>query len=268
MITAIDIGGTKTLIAQFSKDGIPINLVRFPTPQDPETFVTEVSQHLDQLSDISSIVIGIAGRASEGAIGGCRNLPQWEGFQLVKTLQKAYNYPITIENDGNLAALAEINNISPVPEVGLYLTISTGIGSGLVVDGQLAHRLSRHSYGHMVFDHEGKWQSWENFASGKAMSTRLGKMASEIRDPQDWEWIAEQIAIGLGAIIHPVNPEVIVFGGSVGAYLENFKQPLQKFLKERLSDPKLLPELVVAQHSHEAVLYGCYHYATHQLAHQ
>lgn len=268
MITAIDIGGTKTLIAQFGDDGAMGQPIRFLTPQDPEAFLQELDQHLRGLGDVSSIVVGVAGRASGGVISGGLNLVQWEGFELVKRLQEAYKCPVGIENDGNLAALSEINALSPVPKVGLYLTISTGIGSGLVVNGELAPLLSRHSYGHMVFNHEDKWQTWEAFASGKAMATRLGHLASEIKDPADWEWIAEQIAVGLLGIIHPVAPEVIVFGGSVGGFIEQYRAPLEKLLKERLSAPSLLPELRAAAHPNEAVLYGCYHYATHQLARQ
>jgi len=267
MITAIDIGGTKTLIAQFGDDGAMQQPVRFLTPQDPEEFLKELHAHLSQLN-ITSIVVGIAGRAFGGVISGTFNLPQWEGFELVKRLQEAYKCPVGIENDGNLAALAEINVLSPVPKVGIYLTVSTGIGSGLVVDGALAPQLSRHTYGHMVFNYEGSWRSWESFASGKAMAKHLGKLASEITDPADWQWIAEQIAVGLLAIIHPVNPGVIVFGGSVGGFLEHYRAPLEQLLQERLSEPDLMPELRTAAHPNEAVIYGCYHYATHQLNRQ
>lgn len=268
MITAIDIGGTKTLVAQFSDDGTLHTPVRFLTPQDPEAFLTELAVHMGALQNITSIVVGIAGRSPEGVIGGGFNLPQWEGFPLVKRLQEAYKCPVGIENDGNLAGLSEVNALAPVPKVGLYLTISTGIGSGLIADGELAHNLSRHTFGRMVFLYNGEWRTWQSFSSGKAIATHLGKFASEITDPAEWEWIAEQVSVGLGAIIHPINPDVIVFGGSVGAYLENYREPLEKRLRERLSNPDLIPQLVAAQHPNEAVLYGCYHYATHQLARQ
>src|SRR5687768_9417570 len=64
MITAIDIGGTKTLIAQFGDDGTMGQPIRFLTPQDPEAFLQELDQHLSGLGDVSSIVVGVAGRAS------------------------------------------------------------------------------------------------------------------------------------------------------------------------------------------------------------
>lgn len=268
MITAIDIGGTKTLIAQFGDDSIMSQPVRFLTPQDPEEFLRELHAHLDKLNSVTSIVVGVAGRAPGGVISGGFNLVQWEGFELVKRLQEAYKCPVDIENDGNLAGLSEINALSPVPQVGLYLTISTGIGSGLVVEGDLAHEMSRHTFGRMVFNYEGEWRTWQSFASGKAIAAKLSKLASDITDPKEWEWIAEQIAVGLSALIHPVNPDVIVFGGSVGAYLENYREPLEKMVKERLSNPDLMPQLVTAKHPNEAVLYGCYHYATHQFTRQ
>lgn len=267
MITAIDIGGTKTLLAQFSEEGVLRPPVRFLTPQDPEEFLRELDSHMAKVSNTSSIVVGVAGRASGGAISGGFNLRQWEGFPLVKRLQEAYKCPVGIENDGNLAALSEINSLSPKPQVGLYLTLSTGIGSGLIVNGELAPLLSRHSYGHMVFNRQGNWVTWESFSSGKNMANALGKLVSEITDPKEWEWVAEQVCPGLLAIIHPVAPQVIVFGGSVGGLLESYRTPLEQMLKERLSDPSLMPELKVAQHPNEAVLYGCYYYAKHHLSH-
>lgn len=266
MITAIDIGGTKTLVTQFGDDGKPLKPVRFLTPQDPEVFLEELSAHLNQFEQPTNIVVGVAGRATGGVISGGHNLPEWDGFQLVKRLEEAFKCPVAIENDGNLAALAEINSLAPVPQVGLYLTISTGIGSGLVVNGELATHLTDHTYGHIVLNHEGEWRSWESFSSGKVMSEKLGKMVSEIDDPQEFTWVAEQIAAGLCAIIHPIAPDVIVLGGSVGGLLESYREPLERLLKERLSDPSLMPELKAAQHPNEAVLYGCFYYATHQLA--
>jgi predicted NBD/HSP70 family sugar kinase len=266
MITAIDIGGTKTLLAQFSEDGALQQPVRFLTPQEPEDFLKELDRHMAKLSNVTSIVVGVAGRASEGVIGGGFNLPQWEGFELVKRLQAAYKCPVGIENDGNLAALSEINALNPTPTVGLYLTLSTGIGSGLVVNGELAPLLSRHSYGHIVLNHDGKWATWESFASGKNMARSLGKLVGDITEPQEWEWVAEQVCAGLLAIIHPVAPDVIIFGGSVGGLLESYREPLERMLAERLSAPSLIPQLRTAQHPNEAVLYGCYHYAIHQLS--
>lgn len=266
MITAIDIGGTKTLLAQFSEDGTLHKPVRFLTPQDPEEFLLVLDRHLREFGEVSTIVVGVAGRATRGVISGGFNLVQWEGFELVKRLEEAYKCPVGIENDGNLAALSEINAINPVPKVGLYLTLSTGIGSGLVVNGELAPLLSRHSYGHIVLNRNNSWVTWESFASGKNMAKALDKLVGEITDPSEWEWIAEQVCAGLLAIIHPVAPDVIVFGGSVGGLLDNYRAPLERILKERLSDPSLMPDLKVAKHPNEAVLYGCYHYAVNQLA--
>lgn len=266
MITAIDIGGTKTLVAQFGDDGKPIDPVRFLTPQNPEAFLEELATHLRKFEDLTCIVVGVAGRATGGVISGGFNLRQWEGFPLVKRLEEAYKCPVRIENDGNLAALAEINSLSPVPTVGLYLTISTGIGSGLVVNGELAPHLTNHSYGHIVLNHDGAWRDWESFGSGKAIAQKLGKMVGEITDPKELTWVAEQIGAGLCAIIHPVAPDVIVLGGSVGGLLEHYREPLERLLKERLADSTHIPDLKVAQHPNEAVLYGCHYYATRQLA--
>jgi predicted NBD/HSP70 family sugar kinase len=263
MITAVDVGGTKTLIAQFNGQKKMINELRFPTPEDQDEFLSELVKHLSSLDDVTSISMGIPGRAKDGVILYCPNLPLWKNVPVEKTLHSAFKCRVLIENDANLAGLAEINALSPLPEVGLYLTVSTGIGSGLVVNGRLASGLSGHSMGHMVFNHAGKWQEWEDFASGRAIVAHFGKLAQDLKTTKEWEWVAEQIAVGLCAILHPLRPDVVVFGGGVGEYLKHFKQPLEDILDKRLPDPSIRPPFHVAKHPYEAVLYGCYYHATH-----
>jgi predicted NBD/HSP70 family sugar kinase len=265
MITAVDVGGTKTLVAQFNGDKKMINELRFPTPEDQHDFLNELMGHLRQLPDVTKIVVGVPGRARDGVVTQCINLPLWKNVPLQKTLYDAFKCPVLIENDANLAGLAEVNAIAPLPRVGLYLTVSTGIGSGLVVNGRLAPALSEHSMGHMVFNHDGKWMDWERFASGKAIYRHFGKMAHELTTRQEWEWVAQQIAVGLCAIIHPLRPDVIIFGGGVGGYLKEFKKPLEAILDKRLPDASIRPPFRIAKHPFEAVLYGCYYYAAHHL---
>jgi predicted NBD/HSP70 family sugar kinase len=265
MITAVDVGGTKTSVGQFGDAMQLINQSRFPTPEDPDVFFTELKRSLNQLKEVTAIVMAVPGEVVEGVIIDCANLPLWRNLSPVAELQKTFKCPVLIENDASLAGLAEINALSPIPKMGLYLTVSTGIGSGVIVDGQLNSALSRSEMGHMVFLADGKWQIWEHFASGKALARHFNKMASEFDRPEEWQWTAEKLAVGLGAVIPALRPEVIVFGGGVGAYFEKFAKPLEELLRERLTSLKFLtiPKMTMARHPTEAVLYGCYYYATH-----
>lgn len=264
MIVSVDVGATKTLVSQFNERGKPEEKIRFLTPEDPKLFVRELKQQLHRFKDISAISIGIPGSIRAGNITRCLNLPLWKNIPIADEIAAEFkSVPIFIENDARLAGLAEINALSQLPRIGLYLTVSTGIGGGLVSYGKLTHEA--HEWGHMVLNHEGRWLEWEHFASGRAIVEHFGEIAANLKQPEQWHWIAEQIAAGLCALIPAIEPEVIVFGGGVGNFFDEFEQPLTRILKKRLPSFTNMPILSVAKHPEEAVLYGCYYYATHAI---
>jgi predicted NBD/HSP70 family sugar kinase len=265
MITTVDVGATKTLVAQFDDRMQLLHESRFPTPEATNSFLNELTRSIDKLSDTSMISVAIPGIVLNGVAVVCPNLPLWKDFPIQEELEKKYKCPVLVENDANLAGLAEINRLSPVPKVGLYITVSTGIGTGLIAEGRLTPALARSEVGHMVFWSDGVWQEWEEFASGRALAKHFGKKASDLSRPEEWQWVAEKVSIGLCAIIPALRPEVIVFGGGVGAHLDKFLTPLKKLLEQRLANSKFhfIPQLLSAQHPNEAVLYGCYYYALH-----
>lgn len=265
MITAVDIGATKTLVAQFNDQGEILNEARFPTAKDPRSFVNDLKAELNKLIGISQLVIAVPGIARDGAIVDLSNLPPWEGFHLARELA-TYNCPVLMQNDANLAGLGEVNLLDPRPSLGMYITVSTGIGSGLVLDGRLLDHLSETEVGHAVFFKDGVWQEWEDFASGRALVDHFGKKAAELSTPEEWQWVAEQLAVGLCALLQPIRPEIVIFGGSVGGHYQQFADPLSKMLNERIkkSDDFKMPKMMAAKHPEEAVIYGCYYYATHQ----
>jgi len=264
MITAIDVGATKTLIAQFSSSHNPVHEVRFETSQDPILFLHELKSHLLKFNDISVIVIGVPGIVSSaGEIIKCGNL-NWQNLALKAELAKIYDCPIFIENDANLAALSEINLLKPLPLLGLYLTISTGIGGGIIVGGKLLPGLKQSEPGHIVLKKGFAWAEWEDFASGSAIKKRFNKLARDIESNDEWEIIAENLVEGLCALIPVLQPQIIVFGGGVGKYFHKYEHLLNEKLSRRL--PKYInrPKFSEAKHPEEAVLYGCYYYAQHQ----
>lgn len=264
MITAVDVGATKTLVAQFDHGLQPVHEVRFETPTDQDLFLKELGRHLQLFSTLSIIVIGVPGIVdSQGVILKCGNLP-WKNFKLRQELTKTYDCPVHVENDAKLAGLGEINALSPIPDLGLYLTVSTGIGSGIIINGKLPDALKRSEAGHIPLWYDGKWQEWEDLASGNAIRQHFGKMVKDIKEPADLQWIAERLTLGLSALIPILQPQVIVFGGSVGHYFDKYSETLSKNLRVALPDFIDIPTLSAAKHADEAVLYGCYFYATHK----
>lgn len=265
MITAVDVGATKVLVAQFGTSGRPVGTTRFPTPQKAHDFLTQLFEHLDNLQEpIDSIVIGVPGIVNaDGVLVRCGNLP-WKNIALKQLLQERYNAPVHVENDAKLAALAEISSLASVPHLGVYITVSTGIGGGVIIDGAIPSALRNSEPGHMLLNYNGEWQKWQHFASGTALVRHFGKEAHDFTRETEWAEVAERLSRGLFALIPTLQPEVIVFGGGVGNYFEHFDDLLEEKLKA-LEPYTKVPKLRKARHANEAVLYGCYHYAITQL---
>jgi predicted NBD/HSP70 family sugar kinase len=117
--------------------------------------------------------------------------------------------------------------------------------------------------GHILLEHDGKLQRWEDFASGSAIVKHFGKRASDIDadDTQTWYIIARNIAIGLIDLIATLTPEVIVLGGGVGSHFDKYAERLQEQLKIYENPMLSIPPVVQAKRAEEAVVYGCYHLA-------
>lgn len=269
MIVTVDTGGTKTLVTSFDSEGKPGKELRFATPKDCHEYATQLLATLQtnyDASDISAIAVAIPGQITDGVIDWCGNLP-WKNYALGKQLASHYTCPILIENDANLAGLSEANILDPVPPLCVYVTVSTGIGTGIIVGGKLLPELRKSEAGHMMLRGEtGALATWQETASGRAVYRAYGKKAYEITDDATWQVIAEHIASGLLALIPTLQPDVIVVGGSLGTHYEKYDHFLKAALREALPDVIALPKIVQARHPQEAVIYGCYYYAVAALA--
>ena len=103
-------------------------------------------------------------------------------------------------------------------------------------------------------------QKYEEFASGRAIVRVYKKFAREITSKRVWRQIADRISRGLLVLTPIIQPDVIIFGGSVGTYYERYGEYLEETLKKHLPENIPAPKLVQAKHPEEAVVYGCYYY--------
>ena len=266
MYLAVDIGGTKTLLALFSGNGRLIESVRFETPAEYSDFLKKLEKTYKNFehngSKIEACVAGAPGRIDRerGVVLAFGNLA-WENVPLTRDLKKITGVNTTIENDANLAGLSEALLIRHGYRKVLYVTISTGIGSVVVIDGKIDANYADMEVGHMVFEHEGKIQKWQEFASGHALYEKYGKKASEIKDSSDWYEISRNIALGLTNCLASLTPEVVVIGGGVGAHFEKYAEQLHEALMLYSSNLISVPPLRQALRAEEAVIYGCYEFA-------
>jgi predicted NBD/HSP70 family sugar kinase len=266
MIVAVDVGGTKTLVASFKDERRIIDEERFPTPQDTHEFLQELTATLRRFGaeHAEAICIAVPGLIdAQGTVMRCGNLP-WVDFPLRRLLAQEYNCPIFIHNDAKLAGLAETNSLHEVPALSVYVTVSTGIGTGIIVNGRLDAALANSEGGHMLLQTPQGFEEWEKFSSGRAIRKQFGRRVADIHQDTDWHMIVNELALGFQVLIPLLQPNVIIIGGSVGSYFERFGPLLKEVLQHRLSSYIEVPLIRQAAHPQEAVVYGCYYYAIHQ----
>jgi glucokinase len=173
--------------------------------------------------------------------------------------------PTVIENDANTAALAEQHlGAGKGSKVMLFVTISTGIGTGLVLDGKVYHGAHDTEGGHVIVEPGGPLCGcggrghFEAVASGRAIERDYGRIARDIHESAIWNDIAAKVAVGLSSLITAYSPDTVVLGGGVGGvHYDRLHRPLLKHLeRSHLLYP--LPKIRRAKFTETAPLYGCF----------
>lgn len=268
MLVSVDTGGTKTLVAGFTKDGIPHSEVKFPTPKTPSEYIKKLTDVLIEefgAQSVEAVVIAIPGIVKDGVAIWCKNLG-WKKFDVASALKGVLGKaPILVENDANLAGLAECRALSTVPTSLLYVTISTGIGTGIIVNNRIDPGLRYSEGGRSILEYDGHLREWEDFASGRIIHEVYKQYAKDITSKQTWNQIADRISRGFLALIPTLQPEVIVIGGSIGTYFDRYSDKLMDILRDKLPPHLPQPRIIQAKHPEKAVIYGCYHYALDSL---
>lgn len=269
MLVAVDTGGTKTLVAGFSEDGIIGEQVKFPTPKNQDEYTAQLRSTLKNLfggQRVEAIVIGLPGIIKNDTAVWCENL-KWSNFNVVKALDGVLgDTPILVENDANLAGLAETRILRSTPESSLYVTVSTGIGTGVITNGTIDQGLRHSEGGHALVEYDGLVRKWESFSSGQAIHDAYGMFAHDIHSKRVWNQIADRISRGFLAVVPIIQPDVIIIGGSIGTYFDQFAPQLENILREKLPAHIPCPIFRQAQHPEQAVIYGCYYYALDTLS--
>lgn len=264
MYAAVDIGGTKTLIAVFDDAGSIIEQIKFPTPPDYEDFKRDLALNVEKLTtkQFTAGAIGIRGNVDrEAGLALQDDVLAWRSAPIRDDCQKIFGCTFALENDSKLAGLSEAMHVKETYRKALYVTISTGIGSAFVVDGRLDPDTQDSEIGKSVYEHDGQIRQLEDFASGRAIVEKYGKRASDLDDPKAWQTISRDFAIGLLNATMAYTPEVIIIGGGVGSHFSKFKEPLLAAMQAMKPDEITLPVIIQAKHPEEAVIYGCYELA-------
>lgn len=264
-LIAIDIGGTKIRIARLSHHYELLNSTTIATPHSLAEAKAAILEAIDVMAAGNHVqAIGVAAPAAidrlKGSIGPFSNLA-WPRFAIRNWLTRQYHCPVIIEHDATAAAICEANiGAGQKYRYQLFVTISTGIGSALTLDGKPLPGPHNTEGGHIMLEdhpHSLRVGSFEYLASGRAIVREYGKIAAEIHSASDWSEISRNFARGLHNLIMTTDPQVIVLGGGVSVHYKRFIKPLTHHLKTFNSPPSYPPPPILqAKYVETAPLLG------------
>lgn len=268
MIIAVDTGGTKTLIESFDDQGNKTYIEKFPTPKDKDEYIRAVSETIKNnvdLATLKAIAIAMPGPMKNGMLLRSPNIG-WFDFDVVSALQQHFpNILVLLGNDADLGGVGAAH-LSKVDGLCVYVTLSTGIGTGVTFDQKLLPELHRFEGGSMRIEYGGEQVRWENVASGKNFYERYGQFGSDVDDPEKWRDYAHRASKGLLLLIPLLEPDAVIIGGSMGTHFHKYGGFLQEILDGSIAKHMATTTLLQSENPEEVVIYGCYYHALNRLA--
>lgn len=264
MYLAIDVGGTKTLLAVFSTSGETLEKRQFPTRPSYKSWLEDLETEIKKLKSykISACCCALPAIIDrDSGIGLEFGRLKWRNVPIKKDLEALLpGTKIEVENDAKLAGLSEALLTRGEYKNVLYLTIGTGIGDGIITNGKIDVNYQDSEAGQMILEHDGKLVKWEDMASGKSIVARYGKKAQDINDSAIWRQYVKLLAPGIDALVATLQPDVIIIGGGVGTHFAKYGKFLNDELKKYANKMVQMPPVIQANKPEEAVIYGCYDY--------
>mgnify|MGYP005864391635 FL=1 len=276
MYTAgIDIGGTNTRIALIDEAYEIIQRIQFPTDvNNPHATLQKIQETVQSFSvAIAGVGLSCPGPLDlkQGIILDTPNLKGgWHGLAVSKELSARLKVPVFLENDANLACLAEAvlgqgKDYSYVQ----FLTISTGLGSGLVIDKKIYQ--GAHGFAHEIANIP-LWRNGpshgsiypggvEAICSGTAITTRAVNAGLDVQHAGDVYSLAcsqnqtaidimedakEYLANTIAIIYAFVDPEIVILGGSVAIKIPGFVEDVEQRVKTKVY-PNIRPLVKVVK---------------------
>jgi fructokinase len=264
----IESGGTK-FVCMVGND--PDNLLkeeRFSTTTPRETIHKVIAFFLPYVKNGELAAVGIASfgpldlNPDSPTYGYITTTPKagWNQTDLYGEIHRRLRVPVAFDTDVNAAAFGEQywvqENRSLDPF--LYMTIGTGIGVGVIVNGSPLHGLVHGEAGHVALPHD--WQRdpfpgvcpyhgdcLEGLASGFSMSKRWGQNPECLQDSHPgWDLESDYIAVALANLIYVYSPRRIILGGGVSKHdglLQAVRCKVKQFMNGYVQSPMLLDRI-------------------------
>ena len=270
MFLAIDIGGTKTLLALFSPHGLCLKRLKFPTDPSPAAFTKSLHTHLANFlphafcrRHVRVITVAIPGvvKIEPNSCSFKFGNLDWPHIDLIAPIKNLFDAKIFFANDANLATLYETTRLGRKSGKSVYLTFSTGIGGGLAKDGHLLKSSDTFEPGHVKYTFKNTTKEWEDLASAKALieAYQVPSIKNLVLDDVSLEDLLTRLSLGLLDIIDQESPETLLIGGPLAVLFRKFTKPLLATRRAETS-AKLL-KLKKARRPTDSTIYGAYLYA-------
>lgn len=241
----LDIGGTKCAVAQ-SDQLEQRHEIMTRDYAGPSEILFELSRFASTKT-FGSIGISFGGPFDFDAQMVMRSVhvSGWEGFSFADWAQKEFGVLATADNDANAGALGEFVSRGSAVSSMAYVTVSTGIGAGLIIDGKVyrGHKNLAGELGHTVIDPAGPADEMGNFGtlerlcSGYWLQKDFGKPAEILlADDEFLVGYAKNLSLGLGNLVRVLNPELIVLGGGISGIGPRLETLLAKNMSRLLSE--------------------------------
>lgn len=249
MFGAIELGGTKVIAAVARGENELLEKIRIKTV-DPETVVGALIDFFDQQQNKMASQIQSIGIASFGPIevnqqsarfGTFYATPKqgWSDYPLVSKLKTAFDVPYRLETDVSGALLGE-HKMGAAQDVqnAVYVTIGTGIGAGIMVNGELVQGQMHPEVGHMIIPTKREQGNCpfhrdclEGLASGPAIALHAGAPAQDLPLAHPiWEEVSDALAVMCHNLLMMLSTQRIILGGGVMANPELINAVRQKTL--------------------------------------
>lgn len=260
---AIDIGGTNTRVALADEKLNIIERKQFATDsENPDVTLGKIAEVIKSF-DCDIVGAGMSCLGPLDLINGKILTPpnlkgQWHNLKVAEELSKLINKPVYLENDANLAGLAEaVVGEGKDYNYVQFFTVSTGLGAGFVINKEIYH--GAHGFGNEVANcvmmKDGPSHGSiipggiEAISSGTAITSRAVKAgldvkhAGEVNDlakagnevaKQIMDDAKEYLANFIGVVYGYADPEIVILGGSVALKIDGFVEEVEALAKERV----------------------------------
>ncbi len=253
----IDIGGTKCAVVLGDEEGTIQKKIRFET-ETKDITMEKIFQSVQELWTDSVTAIGVSCggplNSKTGEILGPPNLPGWDCVPITEMLKERFGVPAFLKNDADACAVAEWQfGAGKGTRNMIFLTFGTGMGAGLIFNGQLYEgtcgmageigHVRLFDKGHIGYGKEGSFEGYcsgggiSQYGKGSARELTERAFAGDSEAKEIWDQVGSNLGRLLSILIDLLNPETIVIGSIYARSKELMEDAMNRILNQETLAP-------------------------------